>query len=69
MEKISSAVAYVFALLLAFIGALSPQDIAFYVAAVAAATTCIINWYYRRKSYFLLKELGIRREVFDELNR
>ncbi|WP_274615398.1 hypothetical protein [Yersinia enterocolitica] len=31
MEKFSSAVAYVFALLLAFIGALSPQDIAFYV--------------------------------------
>ncbi|MCG9217594.1 hypothetical protein [Yersinia enterocolitica] len=30
MEKFSSAVAYVFALLLAFIGALSPQDIAFY---------------------------------------
>ncbi|HHX4815723.1 TPA: HP1 family phage holin [Yersinia enterocolitica] len=69
MEKISSAVAYVLALVLAFIGALSPQDIAFYVAAVAAAATCLINWYYRRKSYFLLKELGIRREVFDELNR
>ncbi|EKP3897417.1 hypothetical protein QK119_004063, partial [Yersinia enterocolitica] len=57
MEKFSSAVAYVFALLLAFIGALSPQDIAFYVAAVAAAATCLINWYYRRKSYFLLKEV------------
>ncbi|CNJ62494.1 hypothetical protein OSQ62_003102 [Yersinia enterocolitica] len=69
MEKFSSAVAYVFALLLAFIGALSPQDIAFYVAAVAAAATCLINWYYRRKSYFLLKEVVIRREEFDELNR
>lgn len=69
MEKFSSAVAYVLALVLAFIGALSPQDIAFYVAAVAAAATCFINWYYRRKSYLLLKELAIRREVFDELNR
>ncbi|EKN3564412.1 hypothetical protein FG442_000819 [Yersinia enterocolitica] len=69
MEKFSSAVAYVLALVLAFIGALSPQDIAFYVAAVAAAATCFINWYYRRKSYFLLKEVVIRREVFDELNR
>lgn len=69
MEKFSSAVAYVLALVLAFIGALSPQDIAFYVAALAAAATCFINWYYRRKSYFLLKELAIRREVFDELNR
>ncbi|MGP2468384.1 HP1 family phage holin [Yersinia sp. 2540 StPb PI] len=69
MEKFSSAVAYVLALVLAFIGALSPQDIAFYAAAVAAAATCFINWYYRRKSYFLLKELAIRREVFDELNR
>ncbi|MDA5483175.1 HP1 family phage holin [Yersinia intermedia] len=69
MEKFSSVVAYVLALVLAFIGALSPQDIAFYVAAVAAAATCFINWYYRRKSYFLLKELAIRREVFDELNR
>lgn len=69
MEKFSSAVAYVLALVLAFIGALSPQDIAFYVAAVAAAATCLVNWYYRRKSYFLLKEVVIRREVFDELNR
>lgn len=69
MEKFSSAIAYVLALVLAFIGALSPQDIAFYVAAVAAAATCFINWYYRRKSYFLLKEVVIRREVFDELNR
>lgn len=50
MEKFSSAVAYVLALVLAFIGALSPQDIAFYVAAVAAAATCLINWYYRRKA-------------------
>lgn len=69
MEKVTSFFAYIFALLLAFVGALSPQDIAFYVAAMAAAVTCLINWYYRRKSYLILKELAIRREVFDEFNR
>lgn len=69
MEEFITRLAHLLTVILVFIGALSPQDMAFYVATVAAITTCCINWYYRRKSYLLLKELGIRREVFDELNR
>lgn len=69
MEKITSAIAYAAAVVLAFLGALTPQDIAFLVGAVVAVGTFIVNWYYRRKSYLLLKQLGIHREVFNELNR
>lgn len=69
MEKVTSAVAYFIALILAFIGALTPQEIAFYIGALVAIGTFFVNWYYRRKSYQLLRELGIRREIFDELNR
>lgn len=69
MEKIISDVAYFFALMLAFIGAMNPQDMAFYVATLAATVTCLSNWYYRRKSYLLLKKLGIREVVINELNR
>ncbi|AKA37433.1 hypothetical protein AXW37_07135 [Yersinia ruckeri] len=69
MEKLTSDIAYFFALMLAFIGAMSPQDIAFYVAALAATATSFVNWYYRRKNYLLLKKLGLREVVINEFNR
>ena len=69
MEKISSMFAYGLAALLAFIGALTPQDFAFLVGAVVAVGTFFVNWYYRRKSYKLLERNGLSQRVFDELNR
>ena len=69
MEKITSQIAYGLAMSLAFIGALTPQDIAFLVGALVAVGTFFVNWYYRRKSYQLLNKLGVSRRVYDELNR
>ncbi|WP_164044834.1 HP1 family phage holin [Serratia marcescens] len=69
MEKVTSFIAYAVAVLLAWVGKYSAQDIALIVGAVVGVGTFVINWYYRRKSYLLLKNVGIRREVFDEINR
>lgn len=69
MEKVTSFIAYTVAVLLAWVGKYSAQDIAMIVGAVVGVGTFVINWYYRRKSYLLLKNVGIRREVFDEINR
>lgn len=69
MEKITSSMAYGIATFLAFLGALTPQDIAFLVGAAVAVGTFFLNWYYRRKSYKLLERNGLSQRVFDELNR
>lgn len=69
MERISSFVAYCVSVVCMFIGALTPQDIAFLVGAVVAVGTFFVNWYYRRKSYRLLERVTLDRRVFDELNR
>ena len=69
MEKITSSTTYAIAAFLAFLGALTPQDIAFLVGAAVAVGTFFVNWYYRRKSYKLLERNGLTRRVYDELNR
>lgn len=69
MERITSFLAYVVAVFLAWIGKYSPQDIAFMVGAAVGVGTFLVNWYYRRKSYQLLNKLGVSRRVYDELNR
>jgi len=69
MERITSAFAYCVAVFLAWLGRMSPQDVAFLVGAAVGVGTFLVNWYYRRKSYQLLARNGLRREVYDELNR
>lgn len=72
MEKLTSTLAYLTAACLAWMGRHSTQDIALLVGAVVGVGTFAVNWYYRRKSYQLLKSLkknGLKRGVYDELTR
>ncbi|AUY13510.1 hypothetical protein DMW62_12520 [Serratia marcescens] len=73
MEKITSFITYVMALFLAWLGRLSPQDIAFLVGAAVGIGTFLVNWYYRRKSLQILKAIernaASRRKIYDECNR
>ncbi|AUH00975.1 holin [Pectobacteriaceae bacterium CE70] len=69
MEKATSTISYAVAVFLAWFGGLSSQDIAFFVGAAVGVGTFLVNWYYRRKSYQLLRRTNLRPEVFDELNR
>lgn len=73
MEKITSFITYAMALFLAWLGKLSPQDIAFLVGAAVGIGTFLVNWYYRRKSLQILKAIELnaasRRNIYDECNR
>ncbi|EMH5181514.1 TPA: holin [Serratia marcescens] len=73
MEKITSFITYAMALFLAWLGKLSPQDIAFLVGAAVGIGTFLVNWYYRRKSLQILKAIernaAYRRKIYDECNR
>ncbi|MFE8048636.1 HP1 family phage holin [Brenneria goodwinii] len=69
MEKATSYIAYAVAVFLAWLGKLSPQDFAFITGAIVGIGTFLVNWYYRRKSYLLLKDVTLKRGVFDEINR
>ncbi|CAH0230412.1 hypothetical protein SRABI106_02168 [Rahnella aquatilis] len=48
---------------------MSPQDIAFLVGAGVGVATFLVNWYYRRKTYRLLKKMGIRGDINAAINR
>jgi uncharacterized membrane protein AbrB (regulator of aidB expression) len=69
MERISTFLCYCIAVFLAWLGGLSPQDIAFLVGAVMGVCTFFVNWYYRRKTFRLLKNMGIDRGINDAINR
>ncbi|CCJ78911.1 putative prophage Hp1 family Holin [Cronobacter muytjensii 530] len=67
MEKISTFLAYWLSVLLAFFGAMTPQDVAAYFGMFGVAVTVAVNWYYRRKE--MLFRTARKEEVIRELNR
>ncbi|ACT14200.1 prophage Hp1 family holin [Pectobacterium carotovorum subsp. carotovorum PC1] len=69
MERITSFIAYWISVALAFFGAMTPQDFAAYFGALGVVFTVGVNWYYRRKSYQLLKTIGNPREAIHEITR
>lgn len=69
MEKITSLLAYAIAVILAWAGKYSAQDIALTVGALVGVGTFLTNWYYRRKTYRLLLQMGVHPEARDALNR
>jgi hypothetical protein len=69
MERITTFFCYLIAVFLAWLGGLSPQDIAFLVGAVMGVGTFVVNWYYRRKTYRLLERMGLSRGINDVINR
>ncbi|MFJ5440118.1 HP1 family phage holin [Pectobacterium brasiliense] len=68
MERITSFIAYWISVALTFFGAMTPQDFAAYFGALGVVFTVGVNWYYRRKSYQLLKSIDSR-EVIHEITR
>ncbi|ELY6214042.1 hypothetical protein SNQ23_003931 [Cronobacter dublinensis] len=66
MEKISTFLAYWLSVLLAFFGAMTPQDVAAYFGMFGVAVTVAVNWYYRRKE--MLFRTARKEEIIRELN-
>ncbi|HDL7357463.1 TPA: hypothetical protein PXN21_000753 [Yersinia enterocolitica] len=69
MEEITTRIAHGMTVMLIFIAALTAEEMAFYVATIAAAITCGVNWYYRRKCYLLLKKRHDKESSIHELHR
>ncbi|ELY5259893.1 TPA: hypothetical protein PXJ35_000138 [Yersinia enterocolitica] len=69
MEEITTRIAHGMTVMLIFIAALTAEEMAFYVATIAAAITCGVNWYYRRKCYLLLKKRHDKESTIHELHR
>ncbi|CNJ96659.1 prophage Hp1 family holin [Yersinia mollaretii] len=66
MEEITTRLTHCLTVILIFIAALTPEEMAFYVATAAATITCAVNWYYRRQCYLLLKKKHDNARVIDE---
>ncbi len=69
MEKITTAMAYGMAALLAWFGGLSAEDKALLAGTALGLGTFLVNWHYRRKSYLLLARHGLCRGVYEEHHR
>jgi hypothetical protein len=54
---------------LAYFGAMSPEKLALYVGSLCAIFTAAVNFWYRRKTFRYLTEMGIDKGVTRELNR
>ncbi|WP_413728698.1 HP1 family phage holin [Sodalis sp. RH19] len=69
MERVTTALSYFFAALLAWFGGLTPEYKALLVGAAIGVGTFLVNWYYRRKSYVLLARHGLCRGAYEEHHR
>ena len=69
MEEITTRLTHSLTVILIFIAALTAEEMAFYVATIAATVTCSVNWYYRRKCYLLLKKRHDKERAIDEFRR
>ena len=69
MEKITTFIAYWLSVGLAYFGAMSPEKLALYVGSLCAIFTAAVNFWYRRKTFRYLTEMGIDKGVTRELNR
>lgn len=69
MEKMCTWLAYWLAVGLAYFGAMTPQQTGLYIGSGAAIFTALVNWWYRRKTWLLLKAAGLDKEVMRGLSR
>lgn len=67
MDKFTSFIAYWLSVALAAFGAMTPQDFAAWLGSLGVIVTVGVNWYYRRKTFHLLKDSGLRPEVGREI--
>lgn len=69
MDKVTSFIAYWLSVMLAAFGGMTLQDFATWFGVLGVAVTVAINWYYRRKTFLLLRDNGLRPEVGREISR
>ncbi len=69
MDKVTSFIAYWLSIMLAALGGMTLQEFATWFGVFGVAVTAFVNWYYRRKTFLLLRDNGLRPEVGREISR
>ncbi|WP_105587421.1 HP1 family phage holin [Cronobacter sakazakii] len=69
LERISAFITYCIAVLLAWLGDLSLKDASTVGGMLIGVLMLAINWYYRHKSYQLLRDGKISRGDYESFNR
>jgi len=69
LERISAFITYCIALLLAYLGDLSLKDASTVGGVLIGVVMLAINWYYKHKTYQLLRSGQITRGEYESFNR
>lgn len=69
LERISAFTTYCIAVVLAWLGDLSLKDASTVGGVLIGVLMLAINWYYKHKTYLLLREGQITREDYESFNR
>ncbi|MCS2172238.1 phage holin family protein [Scandinavium sp. TWS1a] len=69
LEKISAFITWCIAVVLAWMGELSIKDASTVGGVLIGALMLLINWYYKHKTYQLLRAGRLSREAYDSINR
>lgn len=69
LERISAFITYCIAVLLAWLGDLSLQNASTVGGVLIGALMLVINWYYKHKTYQLLRDGKISRGEYESFNR
>ncbi len=69
LERISAFITYCIAFLLAYLGDLSLKDASTVGGVLIGVLMLAINWYYKHKTYQLLRSGQITRGEYESFNR
>lgn len=68
-ERISAFITYCIAVAMAYLGKMDLKDIGTLAGIALGMLMTVISWYYKRKTYQLLKAGAITQDVYESANR
>ncbi|MEJ5072417.1 HP1 family phage holin [Enterobacter ludwigii] len=69
LERTSAFITWCIAVVLAWMGDLSIKDASTVGGVLIGALMLLINWYYKHKTYQLLRAGRLSREAYESINR
>ena len=69
LERISAFITWFIAVVLAWMGDLSIKDASTVGGVLIGALMLLINWYYKHKTYQMLRAGRLSREAYESINR
>ncbi|WP_305769569.1 HP1 family phage holin [Escherichia coli] len=69
LERISAFITWCIAVVLAWMGDLSIKDASTVGGVLIGALMLLNNWYYKHKTYQLLRAGRLSREAYESINR